>query len=50
LGFHMKCDRCEGMMVFEKIYGRGEHFSAWRCIACGEIIDRMILENRNLEE
>jgi hypothetical protein len=38
------------MMVFEKFYGIGEHFSGWRCVACGEIIDRIILVNRDLEE
>jgi hypothetical protein len=34
------------MMVYEKFYGPHEHFSGWRCILCGEIIDQVILENR----
>ena len=46
----MKCNRYKGMMVFEKFYGISENFSGWRCVTCGEIIDQMILENRNLEE
>lgn len=42
----MKCHRCGSMMVYEKFYGSHEHFSGWRCILCGEIIDQVILENR----
>ncbi len=42
----MKCHRCGSMMVHEKFYGPHEHFSGWRCILCGEIIDQVILENR----
>jgi hypothetical protein len=33
-------------MVYERFYGPDEHFFGWRCILCGEIIDQMILENR----
>jgi hypothetical protein len=33
-------------MVYERFYGPDEHFSGWRCISCGEIIDQVILENR----
>ncbi len=42
----MKCDRCGGSMAYEKFYGQAEDFFGWRCILCGEIIDRVILENR----
>ena len=42
-----KCHRCEGVMVYQKFYGPHEHFWGWRCISCGEIVDRIILENRN---
>jgi hypothetical protein len=42
----MKCDRCSGVMVYEKFYGAQEQFFGWRCIHCGEIIDQVILENR----
>ena len=42
----MKCHRCGSVMVYEKFYGPHEHFSGWRCILCGEIIDQVILENR----
>jgi DNA-directed RNA polymerase subunit N (RpoN/RPB10) len=42
----MRCHRCGSMMVYERFYGPDEHFSGWRCISCGEIIDQVILENR----
>jgi len=42
----MKCRRCGSIMVYERFYGPHEHFSGWRCILCGEIIDQVILENR----
>jgi hypothetical protein len=42
----MKCYRCGSMMVAEKFYLWHEHFSGWRCIGCGEIVDPLILENR----
>jgi DNA-directed RNA polymerase subunit N (RpoN/RPB10) len=42
----MRCHRCGSVMVYERFYGPNEHFSGWRCISCGEIIDRVILENR----
>jgi len=42
----MKCHRCGSMMVYERFYGSSEHFLGWRCILCGEIVDQVILENR----
>jgi len=42
----MKCYRCGGVMVLEKFYGASEVFFGWRCIACGEIVDQVILDNR----
>ena len=42
----MKCDRCGSVMVYEKFFGDQERFWGWRCIFCGEIIDDVILENR----
>jgi len=42
----MKCQRCGSGMVYERFYGSGENFLGWRCILCGEIIDEVILENR----
>jgi len=34
-------------MVYEKFYGSDGEFFGWRCVLCGEIIDRVILENRS---
>jgi len=42
----MKCHRCGSVMVYERFYGPHEYFSGWRCVLCGEIIDQVILENR----
>jgi hypothetical protein len=42
----MKCHRCGSVMVYERFYGLDEQFSGWRCVSCGEIIDQVILENR----
>jgi hypothetical protein len=35
-------------MVYEKFYGSDGHFLGWRCIQCGEILDEVILENRQV--
>ena len=43
----MKCHRCHGWMVNEKFYGIGAFFWGWRCVFCGEILDPVILQNRN---
>ena len=45
-----KCDRCGGMMVYEKMYYGTEHYWAWKCVHCGEHIDRVIWENRLLNQ
>ena len=42
----MKCHRCGSVMVYERFYGSGGNFLGWRCISCGEILDEVILENR----
>jgi len=45
----MKCNRCGGVMVYEKfkVYSEEvEDFSGWRCVSCGEIVDEVILKNR----
>jgi phage FluMu protein Com len=42
----MKCHRCGSLMVYERFYGPEELYLGWRCISCGEILDQVILENR----
>jgi len=43
-----KCDRCDGVMISEKIFPGNEPLQAWKCIYCGEYLDLVILENRQL--
>jgi len=35
-------------MTRETFYGDADQFSGWRCITCGEIIDRVIINNRQM--
>ncbi len=44
----MKCIRCNSVMIFDKFYGLCEYFWGWKCVICGEIVDQVILENREL--
>jgi hypothetical protein len=43
-----KCLRCRGALTYEKFYGPGDQFWGWKCLICGEIIDPVILVNRQL--
>lgn len=47
----MTCDRCNGLMVNERIYdcqGMSSDLcvDGYRCLLCGNIVDATILENR----
>ncbi len=43
----MRCNRCGGLMSYEKFFNQeADDFFGWRCIACGEIVDEVILRNR----
>ena len=47
----MNCTRCNGVMALERfcdLYDEtGELcFMGWRCITCGEVIDPVIVRNR----
>ena len=44
----MKCHRCRGAVIYDKFYGFEEQFMGWKCLICGEIVDPVILENRQL--
>jgi len=33
-------------MIYEKYYHDGDCFMGWRCVNCGDVVDRVILENR----
>ena len=43
-----RCERCKGAMVYDKFCGAQEQFWGWKCVICGEILDPVILENRQL--
>ena len=47
----MTCIRCDGLMVmdrFDDVRDDTGHynFHAWRCLVCGEVIDPVIISNR----
>ena len=47
----MRCPRCKGMMVAERFQDLQDdtgqiHFNGFRCLACGEILDPVIVNNR----
>lgn len=42
----MECARCSGMRVPELISEGGMRVVALRCIHCGDLVDRVILRNR----
>jgi hypothetical protein len=35
-------------MIYDKFYGHFGCFWGWKCVICGEIVDQVILENREL--
>jgi hypothetical protein len=35
-------------MIYDKFYGHFEYFWGWKCVICGEIVDQVILDNREL--
>lgn len=48
----MTCDRCNGLMVSERIYdfqGMSSDLcvDGYRCLLCGNLVDTVILENRS---
>jgi hypothetical protein len=47
----MNCHRCDGFMcpvdlLVEASSSGHDSVSGWRCVACGEIIDLVIVQNR----
>ncbi len=43
----MKCNRCSGFIIPERFYGVEAIFEGWKCIACGEVFDEVVLRNRH---
>jgi len=47
----MNCPRCKGVMALERFCDLYDEtgqlcFMGWRCISCGEVIDPVIVRNR----
>lgn len=45
---YSRCSRCGGNMVQESFFGLDEQFTGLKCVICGEVIDPVILKNRQL--
>ena len=43
---YFRCSRCGGNMVHESFLGLNEQFPGLKCVICGEVIDPVILRNR----
>ena len=50
----MPCNRCGGWMTpdqFTDLLNSSELlFDGWRCVNCGEVVDRLVLQNRENPE
>ena len=42
----ISCARCNGYMTLERFGSLGNYFLGMRCLACGDIIDPVILLHR----
>lgn len=43
----MECIRCQSKMYHECFLSHQGYFYGWKCLFCGDIVDEVILENRN---
>lgn len=51
----MRCTRCNGCMVVDDFIDMQESFHpmwlrGWRCLACGNVVDPLILRHRMIQE
>jgi len=49
----MICKRCHGLLVEDHCYDLLDDsisLRAWRCISCGNLVDSVILKNRQAQE
>jgi ribosomal protein L37AE/L43A len=42
----MKCPKCDGLMYLERLSDFFIIFHAWKCINCGALMDKTILDNQ----
>ncbi|MDP1992163.1 MAG: hypothetical protein Q8K00_14215 [Syntrophales bacterium] len=45
---YSRCSRCGGNMVHESFFSLVEQFTGLKCVICGDVIDPVILQNRQL--
>ena len=43
----MRCVRCSGLVIPERIYAAEAVFEGYKCITCGEAFDDVVLHNRH---
>ncbi|HTN43232.1 MAG TPA: hypothetical protein VMN77_05475 [Nitrospiria bacterium] len=43
----MKCRRCQGIMVEERIFTRDGGTPMCRCVHCGDLVDTVVISNRD---
>lgn len=44
----MRCLRCRGMMVEERVFTMEGGIAMARCVCCGDLIDRVVIRNRSI--
>jgi len=42
----MKCQKCGGLMVSQRFSDYFITFYGWKCLNCGSIVDKTIVQNR----
>jgi ssDNA-binding Zn-finger/Zn-ribbon topoisomerase 1 len=45
-GSIMKCTKCGGFMVSQRFADYFITFYGWKCVNCGSIVDKTIVQNR----
>ncbi|HEX9136175.1 MAG TPA: hypothetical protein VF905_04415 [Nitrospirota bacterium] len=51
----MRCTKCKGLMVVDDLIDMRESYHSmcmrgWRCVACGNVVDPLILRHRMIQE
>jgi uncharacterized Zn finger protein len=46
----MKCRRCKGLIVKEQVFTLGGRIPMLRCVYCGDLVDKVVMANRNRSE
>lgn len=45
-GVKMKCSKCGGLMISQRFADYFITFYGWKCLNCGSIVDKTIVQNR----